>query len=391
MTEFSREVRYVRRMGYLLTALTTMLLIVLGLYTWPLVRDYFSPTNGSRPITERGPLASFEKVTIDVFRKASPSVAFITTDTREFNPLTRSMEDLPQGSGSGFVWDEQGHVVTNFHVVQTLIQGTSAAHVILSDQSTYDATLIGADPSNDLAVLKIDVPLAVRLVPIPVGTSADLAVGQTTYAIGNPFGLDQTLTTGIISALKRSIPGAGGKRIEDVIQTDAAINPGNSGGPLLDSAGRLIGINTAIYSPSGGWSGIGFAIPVDTANRVIPQIIEKGGKYQRARLAGLSFSESLQGFLPPGVSGLVISRVDANSPAGRAGLVPARQPLGGGRRFIALGDVILAINGKPVKNNSDYFTIMEQIKPGETVTLTLWTLGNGRGGGSTREVKVVTE
>jgi S1-C subfamily serine protease len=321
---------------------------------------------------------------MDVFRTASPSVVFITTDSRSTNSPARPVEDVSEG-GSGFIWDEQGHVVTNFHVVESLVKGSSAtAHVILSDQTTYDAVLLGAEPANDLAVLKIEVPLTVRLVPISLGRSSNLEVGQATYAIGNPYGLDQTLTTGVISALKRSIPGVAGKRIEDVIQTDAAINPGNSGGPLLDSAGLLIGINTAIYSPSGGSNGIGFAIPVDTANRVIPQIILTG-KYQRARL-GITLSDSLK--LPRGITGLAITAVDANSPAEKANLAPARRA---GSAFIVLGDVITAINGKPVKNNADYFTIMEQIKPGDTVTLTIWTQGVGRGNPTTRTVKVTTE
>ena len=248
MSDLSREVRYVRRMGFILTVLTSMLLVVLGFYAWQLIRAKFFPAEGARPITERGPLMSFEKVTIDVVKKASPSVAYINTDMRAINLRTRAIEDVPQGAGSGIIWDEQGHVVTNFHV----IQNASAAHVVLFDQSAFDAKLVGADPSHDLAVLKIDTPLGMHLVPIEMGTSADLQVGQSTFAIGNPFGLDQTVTTGIVSALKRTITDAEGHSLEDVIQTDAAINPGNSGGPLLDSAARLIGINTAtaVYSSS---------------------------------------------------------------------------------------------------------------------------------------------
>jgi S1-C subfamily serine protease len=379
MTEFSREVRYVRRMGYLLTALTTMLLIVLGLYAWPLVRDRFFPVSGARPITPRGPLVAAENIAIDVFLHASPSVVYITTETKGYRLGSQVIEELPQGSGSGFIWDEQGDVVTNFHVIMNAIDaGSTTAHVILSDQTTYEATVIGFDASNDLAVLKIDVPLGVHLAPIPLGKSSDLVVGQATFAIGNPFGLDQSLTTGVISALRRSIPGARNTRIEDVIQTDAAINPGNSGGPLLDSAGRLIGINTAIWSPSGAWSGIGFAISVDTANRAIPHLIANG-RYQRARL-GITLDDSLR--LPRTINGVAIRLVKPGSPADGKLTGLAVAP---GRGATVLGDVIQAVNGQVVKSNGDYYTIMDQIKPGETVTLKVW---NGKG---EREVKVETE
>jgi S1-C subfamily serine protease len=225
----------------------------------------------SRPVTAREGLFEDEKRTIGIFRQASPSAVHITTLAVRRDRLTRNLSRIPQGTGSGFIWDREGRVVTNYHV----IQGADAADVTLADQSVWKARLVGGFPDKDLAVLVIDTPKE-RLRPVPLGTSHDLEVGQSVFAIGNPFGLDQTLTTGIISALGREIESANGQTIGDVIQTDAAINPGNSGGPLLDSAGRLIGVNTAIQSPSGASAGIGFAIPVDEVNRVVPQLIRDG-------------------------------------------------------------------------------------------------------------------
>ena len=252
---------------------TVICALVLVWHSWPWQRNGMDPDAAPRAITPRGELAAEEKTSTAIFRQASPSVVYITTLATEHNPFRFNSQQIPQGTGSGFIWDRRGHIVTNFHV----IQGAEAAQVTLADHSTWKARLVGAYPDRDLAVLVIDAP-SDRLCPIPVGTSDNLEVGQKVFAIGNPFGLDQTLTTGIVSALGRQIESVTRHPIEHVIQTDAAINPGNSGGPLLDSAGRLIGVNTAIYSPSGASAGIGFAIPVDQVNQIVPQLVRNGSR-----------------------------------------------------------------------------------------------------------------
>ncbi|MDB5306545.1 MAG: 2-alkenal reductase [Gemmataceae bacterium] len=252
-----------------------LLLVLGGVLAWRFwprpTRPGTDPDAVPRAVTPRGDLAEAEKTTIAIFRQTSPAAVHITTLNVRQDRFSLNLFQIPRGTGSGFVWDQDGRVVTNYHV----IEGADAARVTLSDQSEWKARLVGAYPDKDLAVLVIDAP-GDRLRPIPIGTSHDLQVGQFAFAIGNPFGLDQTLTTGVISALGREIDSVNRKTIKDVIQTDAAINPGNSGGPLLDSAGRLIGVNTAIYSPSGAFAGIGFAIPVDEVNRVVPQLIRTG-------------------------------------------------------------------------------------------------------------------
>ena len=229
-----------------------------------------SPRAASEPrtVTPRGNLASDEQSTIEIFRKASPTVVHITTLTRRRDRLSLNVTEIPEGTGTGFLYDDAGHVVTNYHVIRS----AQAAKVSLADNSSWTAKLVGYEPNKDLAVLKIDAP-ADRLRKIDIGSSSDLQVGQKVFAIGCPFGLDQTLTTGVISGLGREIESVGGLPIEGVIQTDAAINPGNSGGPLLDSSGRLIGVNTMIVSPSGVYSGVGFAVPVDIVNMVVPELI----------------------------------------------------------------------------------------------------------------------
>jgi S1-C subfamily serine protease len=321
-----------------------------------------------RAITPRGPLLADEQAQIDVFRKTSPSVVHITTLEAQRDFYSLNVQQVPRGTGTGFVWDERGHIVTNFHV----IQGASAARVTLSDQSTHKAMLVGAFPDRDLAVLRIEVPAA-KAPPLPLGTSRDLAVGQKVHAIGNPFGLDQTLTTGIVSALNREIESINQRTIRGVIQTDAAINPGNSGGPLLDSAGRLIGVNTAIYSPSGASAGIGFAIPVDEVNRIVPRLI-RDGRFVRPAIGITAGQAGLNRVLnlPAGV---VLVQVTTNGPAARAGLQPFRRASGGD---IVGGDVITSVDNEPVKDLDDMLTLLERRAPGDTVTLSVWRNGSTR-------------
>jgi S1-C subfamily serine protease len=321
-----------------------------------------------RAVTPRGPLTAEETAHVEIFRRVSPSVVHITTLAARRDLFTMNVQQVPQGTGSGFVWDAEGHVVTNFHV----IQGASAAQVTLADQSTWDARLVGAFPDRDLAVLRIEAPRA-QLAPIAIGASRDLLVGQRVYAIGNPFGLDQTLTLGIVSALGREIEGLNQRTIRGAIQTDAAINPGNSGGPLLDSAGRLIGVNTSIFSPSGASAGIGFAIPVDEVNRIVPRLI-RDGRFVRPALGVTAGPAGLRQALglPRGVP---IVQVQPGSPAARAGLQPFRR---GQRGEILAGDVITAVAGEPVDTLDDVLTILEQRQPGETVTLSLWRAGQSR-------------
>ena len=308
----------------------------------------------------RGDLAADERARIELFRQASPSVVFITTTALSRDWFSMNVQEIPRGTGSGFVWDRQGHVVTNYHV----IQGANRAQVTLADQSVWDAVLVGAAPEKDLAVLRIEAPPE-RLPPIPVGRSDRLAVGQTVLAIGNPFGFDQTLTTGVISALGREIQSLARIPIRDVIQTDAAINPGNSGGPLLDSAGRLIGVNTAIYSPSGSYAGIGFAIPVDTVNWVVPELIVHG-RLVRPSLGVETATERIVANL--GIEGALILRVAPGSGAADAGLRPTTRD-----RFgqVRLGDVIVAIDGQAVTSGHDLVLLLERRQPGETVTVTV--------------------
>ncbi len=320
-----------------------------------------------RAVAPRGALAPDEQATIDLFEKARGSVVFITTQARVVNIWTRDAFNVPRGSGSGFVWDDKGHVVTNNHVVS----GAAGARVRLSDGRDASASLVGVSPSHDLAVIRVDVsnPPA----PLPIGSSNDLRVGQKTFAIGNPFGLDWTLTTGIISALDRSLPSEDGRTlIEHLIQTDAAINPGNSGGPLLDSAGRLIGVNTAIFSPSGASAGVGFAVPVDTVNRVVPQLVARG-KYVRPAL-GVEVDEALNRVITQrlGTEGVAVLRVTPGSGAASAGLQGVQtQPDG----TIVPGDVIVAVDGDKVDSVARLLNRLDEHQVGDTVRLTVLRKG----------------
>jgi S1-C subfamily serine protease len=318
-------------------------------------------------------LSAEERRDIDVFRRASGSVVFITNYTRQVDFFSFDAVETPSGTGSGFVWDKEGHIVTNFHVIE---DGTKFS-VTLGD-ADYDAVLVGAAPDKDLAVLKVEAPPG-RMVPLTVGRSSDLVVGQRVLAVGNPFGFDHTLTTGVVSGLGRELRSPSGRRIRDVIQTDAAINPGNSGGPLLDSSGRLIGINSAIFSPSGASAGISFAVPIDTVTRLVPQLI-RYGRIKQPGLAGATLvSDAIA--RSNGIEGVAVYQVEEGSPADQSGL--------GGITFTRsrrprLGDVIVAVDGKKVRGQEDLYEAFEAAGVGATVKL---SVENGRTN-KPREVRV---
>lgn len=329
------------------------------------LRGYLLSATEPRIVTPRGDLYVDEQRTARIFQAASSSVVSIYTVRNG-----RRLDGDGGGTGSGFIWDRAGHIVTNDHV----IAGSTEVGVVLDDGRSLAARVIGRAPWADLAVLRLVTPPE-DLKPIPVGRSADLIVGQSVFAIGNPFGLSRTLTTGIISALDRQLPTAAGRIVAGVIQTDAAINPGNSGGPLVDTAGRLIGVNTAIVAPSGAFAGVGFAIPVDTVNRIVPALIRDG----RAPLAGLGIVAVPEEVAArAGLQGVVVHSVAAGSAAAEAGLagLDARGQL---------GDVIIAVNGKKVANTAEMSLAVEGIGIGKKARLTVVR------GGQSRDVEVAVQ
>jgi len=294
----------------------------------------------------------------EIFSKASPAVVYVTNRALRRDFFSLNVQEIPQGAGTGFVWDESGLVVTNFHV----IAGAHRVTVTLQDRSEHEAEVIGLAPEKDLAVLRIEDPPD-NLVTLPLGDSSELTVGRKVLAIGNPFGLDTTLTTGIVSALGREIQAPDSRRIRGVIQTDAAINPGNSGGPLLNSMGQLVGVNTAIYSPSGASAGIGFAIPVNTVKEVVPQLISYGRILRPMIGVELASDRWVRRY---NIQGIPVVQVYPGLPAATAGMVGAYR---GRRGEVVLGDIILEVDGTPVRSNSDYFDALEKFSPGDSVTV----------------------
>ncbi len=316
-----------------------------------------------RAVTARGDLADDELNTIDIFRANSPAVVYVTSIALRRGFFSLNAVEIPQGTGSGFVWDNDGRIVTNYHV----ISDANRVQVTMADNSIWKAVLVGVAPDKDIAVLQIDAP-GYLLKPITIGSSKDLLVGQKVFAIGNPFGLDQTITSGIISALDREIQAITGRVIHGVIQTDAAINPGNSGGPLLDSAGRLIGVNTAIFSPSGAYAGIGFAVAVDIVNSVVPELI-KHGKIITPGIGAVLADDRISKRL--GIEGVLVLSVEQGGPAEKAGLQSTKQYLG----EIILGDIITAVAGVNVRSLENFLTELEKYKIGMEVPFTILRSG----------------
>jgi len=359
--------------------LAIIIILLLGFFLLykPFERRLFDSAATPRAVTARGDLAQDEQNTIELFKSISPSVVYITTIALRRNMFSLNAVEIPQGTGSGFVWDKKGRIVTNYHV----ISDASRIEVTMADHSTWKAVLVGAAPDKDLAVLQIDAPPHL-LQPIPVGESVNLQVGQKVFAVGNPFGLDQTITSGIISALGREITAITGRKIRDMIQTDAAINPGNSGGPLLDSAARLIGVNTAIYSPSGTYAGIGFAVPVREINRVIPQLI-RSGKLIRPGIGVTLADARLVKRL--GIEGVLVLGVQAGGPAHKAGLRPTQQF----SNEIVLGDIITAVAGRQVRSWDDIRTELERHSVGDKVIINI--IRDGTGEKLTMQLSALTE
>jgi S1-C subfamily serine protease len=354
-----------------------LLLVAVGLLAWQMFGDRLRPLHDrdakARVVEARGELAPSEQSVIALYRAASPSVVHVTNVglRRDFHSL--NILEIPQGTGTGFVWDAKGYVVTNAHVVARGQQ----FKVALSDDTTWPADPVGADPSNDIAVLRLRGVPPEKLRALAIGTSDNLVVGQSVFAIGNPFGLDQTLTTGVISGLGRQIQSQSGQTIGGVIQTDAAINPGNSGGPLLDSAGRVIGMNTAIISPSRASAGIGFAIPVDTINRIVPSLI-RGEKPPRA---GLGITLGADGDAERrGLKGALVAGVLPGSAAEKAGMKGTHEDNG---RFVS--DLIVGIDATPIGSAADLHRALNAYGVGDKVKVTV------ERGGQRKELEVTLQ
>ncbi len=323
--------------------------------------SFFRPKVGMRPVAQpMGDLGTDERANIEVFERVSPSVTYITNKRLQRDYFSFNVMEVPQGTGSGFLWDNKGHIVTNFHVVYE----ADEIEVRLQDGKSYDADVVGADPDHDLVVLQINAT-NLNISPVMIGSSSDLRVGQKVLAIGNPFGLDSTLTTGVISALGRTIQSMTKRYIHDVVQTDAAINPGNSGGPLLDSFGRLIGVNTAIISPSGTYSGVGFAVPVDTVNRIVTKLINHG-KVGRPGFGISLIPEHIMSRI--GIEGVGILEVFKGSSAAEAGLREVKR-LSNGR--IEMGDIIIEVDGSHVKSSTDLVRILDRHEVGDEVDIVI--------------------
>jgi 2-alkenal reductase len=345
-------------------ALLWILLLATGWVAEPYIIAWWASTEAPRVVMPRGDLTETERTTIRLFQTASPSVVHVFAQEPPQNFLELEPEESVVQSGSGIVWDAAGHVITNFHV----ISGTDRIGARLTSGEFVGVRVIGVAQNYDLAVLQLERPRTL-LHPIAIGSSADLQVGQAAFAIGNPYGLDQTLTAGIISALHRRLPTSAAYENVGVIQTDAAINPGNSGGPLLDSAGRLIGVNSAIISGSGASAGIGFAIPVDIVNKIATQLIRQG----HVPIPGIGIVAASQAMATQlGIDGVIILRVLPDSPAAKAGLQGA-DGAGG-----AVADVITAANGQPVHSMSDLAAACEQTGLGNPIKLTVTRDGQSR-------------
>jgi 2-alkenal reductase len=372
-------------------ALAAVLVLLTLFVAQPYLTAFLFSVETPRAITARGDLAPAEATTVALFERASPSVVHVFAQAAAQGRALMSLDDEDeqgqgqgqghgqgQGSGTqtgtGFVWDAAGHVVTNNHVVQAAIQSGGSISVRLSSGEVVSARVVGTAPAYDLAVLQLG-RLTKAPPPLAIGTSADLKVGQATYAIGNPFGLDHTLTTGVISALQRRLPTGEGRELSGVIQTDAAINPGNSGGPLLDSAGRLIGVNTAIFSPSGASAGIGFAVPVDVVNRVVPDLL-RNGRVRNPGIGIIAGQEATAARL--GIDGVVVLRVLRGSPAAQAGLRGVDLQTG------EIGDVIVGVGDRPVHRLADLTAAIEAAGIDKPIDLTV------ERGGRTRTVRVTT-